>query len=948
MPKITFSTIYDFLVDRKILLKRVSYLESIADKRAEKIHNQGEQSPKDSMPQQSNGDGVYVPVEYTRTLEKAYRFYRDGHVQDIKYHPMPDIPDYVCIAAKVLPSMRKDRVYHVIIAIHESTARAITACCSCPAGLSGCCNHITATLYCLEDYVHSGLQDDEQIGCTDRLQTWNQPRKRNVDARPTDEVTLTKEEYGLKKRLKVHQINKWDCRPLSRRIVDPNKARKLQERLSVIEESKIAATDHVILGARTPGEKKKASEAKSLLTKYGSSCFLQILDNEPAPSQNHLEEIKEERLVRAATKRKKFQEELSAQLLHIQHDHGYRCSINAPDHDDTAELKALEHSHLAKELYESHVILCQDQIAKLEANTRMQSASELWSNARKLRITASTMKEVCHRKSTTSCGPFIQKKLASLSIKTAAIAYGRKHEKDAISSYIGYHESKGTNVEVTKCGLIVDASEPWLAASPDGIVLDPTMSEHNRGCLEVKCPFVCEKMTILEASRQVAAFCLVENSGKMYLSESHGYYYQIQTQMHVTNLKWCDFVIWHPQEVFVQRIWYDTTFMKAAISKAKTYYFEKFLPAVVPYMIIKPSSEKSVIENDQSVASTQVYAKSTAVSVGNHKMLSSFEKCNPSFPVVPTAKSPSSFCSSIPTRTVDQPFDTGVSMGKPYITSKQNIPLSSDKYTLSSIVSCSTVFTTTSTSNGPSTSSSTVNDPSLTNFSVSASAPTKMTSSKKRIISCPAVSNTSLSDIPSSDSSKTLSKFDNAPDEVQITGATKTMSLPLQTVLQHLHVKKHSVKGDGSCLYHSVAHQAGLISADSQGDQKMSQHLRQLVLSMMWKYPDVREEGGLSNIQWLQKRQEVLDVDVWGGDVELRLLAIGLHRDIVVLTTSSNQNYTFARKFPCDPPPVPKMRGGIFVPLTTNEVCNQWNSFNQSPLLTIFNGQNHYDSTICL
>ena len=94
---------------------------------------------------------------------------------------------------------------------------------------------------------------------------------------------------------------------------------------------------------------------------------------------------------------------------------------------------------------------------------------------------------------------------------------------------------------MTKCGLIVDASAPWLAASPDGIVLDPTQSEHKKGCLEVKCPFTCEKMTILDACRQVKAFCLIEKNGKMYLSESHGYFYQVQTQMHVTNLKWCDF-----------------------------------------------------------------------------------------------------------------------------------------------------------------------------------------------------------------------------------------------------------------------------------------------------------------------------------------------------------------------------------------------------------------------
>ena len=198
------------MVDRKVLLRRVSYLECIADKQAEevakgnkadsqqagketdKVNTKVVSSPKEQtqVDLQQSTKTEYVPAEYTRTLDKAYRFFKDGHVQQIRYHPMPSVPGYISISATVLPSMRKDRIYHVVIVITESPARAITACCACPAGLSGCCNHVTATLYCLEDYIHSGLQEDEQKGCTDRLQVWNQPRKRNVAARPTDDVLL--------------------------------------------------------------------------------------------------------------------------------------------------------------------------------------------------------------------------------------------------------------------------------------------------------------------------------------------------------------------------------------------------------------------------------------------------------------------------------------------------------------------------------------------------------------------------------------------------------------------------------------------------------------------------------------------------------------------------------------------------------------------------------------
>ena len=142
LPKITFSTIYIFLVERKVLLQRVSYLECLADRRAEL-------SGKSDSDSAAKGD-ENVPIGYARTLDKAYRFFKDGHVQEIKYHPIPRLYDYVSISSKVLPSMRKDRIYNVIIIICNSTADVSVAYCGCPAGLSGCCNHVTATLYCLE------------------------------------------------------------------------------------------------------------------------------------------------------------------------------------------------------------------------------------------------------------------------------------------------------------------------------------------------------------------------------------------------------------------------------------------------------------------------------------------------------------------------------------------------------------------------------------------------------------------------------------------------------------------------------------------------------------------------------------------------------------------------------------------------------------------------------
>lgn len=114
IPKITFSTIYDYLVDQKLVIKKVACLESVVDKRAEAVRNNDEKVNVVEL--STNGESI----EYTRTLDKAYRFFQDGHVQNIKYHPLPDIADHICISAVVLPSMQNDHMYNVSIFIHES------------------------------------------------------------------------------------------------------------------------------------------------------------------------------------------------------------------------------------------------------------------------------------------------------------------------------------------------------------------------------------------------------------------------------------------------------------------------------------------------------------------------------------------------------------------------------------------------------------------------------------------------------------------------------------------------------------------------------------------------------------------------------------------------------------------------------------------------------------
>jgi len=268
---------------------------------------------------------------------------------------------------------------------------------------------------------------------------------------------------------------------------------------------------------------------------------------------------------------------LGAKLSHVKYDHTY-CSDSKDGRDHGVydiNSDCTDTMHLIRHLYEVKVVISSSEAANLEIETRDQASSELWHNERKLRITASMMKEVCYRKVTTSCTAFVQKKINPKVLCTPAVCYGRLHEKDAVSAYIEYQSSYcGVAIAVRACGLVVDKTLPWLAASPDRIVYDPSEKDNQQGCLEVKCPFSCKKRTVLEATRDVPAFCLIEQDGEVFLSKSHAYFYQVQTEMHVTNSQWCDFVVWSPiDKPFVQRIRYESEFMSNAIVKAQKFYF---------------------------------------------------------------------------------------------------------------------------------------------------------------------------------------------------------------------------------------------------------------------------------------------------------------------------------------------------------------------------------------
>ncbi|XP_051954592.1 uncharacterized protein LOC127624027 [Xyrauchen texanus] len=124
-----------------------------------------------------------------------------------------------------------------------------------------------------------------------------------------------------------------------------------------------------------------------------------------------------------------------------------------------------------------------DMAQKIEAVTRDQSSCPEWHDLRKPRVTASRFREMCHVRGLSSAESLAEHIIRGCR-QTAEMRRGAEMESEVTVEY-----SKLRNVNYSPCGLIVHPDAPWIGASPDGVVFDPT--EHPQfELVEVKCPKV--------------------------------------------------------------------------------------------------------------------------------------------------------------------------------------------------------------------------------------------------------------------------------------------------------------------------------------------------------------------------------------------------------------------------------------------------------------------------
>ena len=199
-----------------------------------------------------------------------------------------------------------------------------------------------------------------------------------------------------------------------------------------------------------------------------------------------------------------------------------------------------------------------EQASTIEQETRDQSQNPFWHELRKRRLTASKFKRVCSRKSDFEG---LVGQLKKKPIQTTAMKYGLEHETDTAQSYVSTRF-----VNVYRTGFVINPGCPYLGASPDFLVYDPSRNEVF-GLLEIKC---------LQCDSCKDAKCLKFTNGQLKLKKTHEYYFQVMGQMAITGLTWCDFMVFCKNDWHIETIFFDEEFFADMYNKLSLFFITTF------------------------------------------------------------------------------------------------------------------------------------------------------------------------------------------------------------------------------------------------------------------------------------------------------------------------------------------------------------------------------------
>ncbi len=211
-------------------------------------------------------------------------------------------------------------------------------------------------------------------------------------------------------------------------------------------------------------------------------------------------------------------------------------------------------------VFQQFVYVYDASINSIEENTHGQN-SDVWSASRKIRITSSKAHSI--PKSARADPTAHPLNLLYTRFKgCAATKHGQKFEPIARK----WFEQK-TGTTVMQSGIIICKGEPYLAASPDGVIDPETL-------LEIKCPTRPLRDLIASGKYDV---CLQDGEPTLNPKGKNGYFTQVQLAMYCTQKQLCKFVVWTPDFQVIVDVPINKEFLGGILPRLRSFYFAHIL-----------------------------------------------------------------------------------------------------------------------------------------------------------------------------------------------------------------------------------------------------------------------------------------------------------------------------------------------------------------------------------
>ena len=432
-------------------------------------------------------------------------------------------PRFFFAKAKCKASMKK--VFRdVKVQLCKGKGTVLKASCSCPAGMSGYCNHVMALLYELAEYSLNNLTKvPHETACTSKLRKWGVPGNREISSEPVMKTTLISKDQkrGITPTL-------YDARLNFNQLDNLQPMMRMKARLFNCDKNTGYA--HVIPTHPTFD--------KLSLTKYGLQFLGSPLSYQLPPinrSFSILYSIKNE------STSKNMSEPFSDWNLYGEQINDLPDSL--PIEFLASDFNMMEAANSAeKEILLRSLTLTKGQCEDLERRTRKQRECREWKQERQNRLTSTTAYKIFIRERNFNTLATQIKNPKSYNEQTEsvkkALNHGINNEQIAKEKYtyiMNYRLIR--KIYLRETGLIVQPKLYWLGASPDGIVYD-YLSKPQVGLLEIKCPYSKRNSTLSSIVKDSSFYIGLADDGQAILEK------EPPTWIFYTNSS-CNGVVWN-------------------------------------------------------------------------------------------------------------------------------------------------------------------------------------------------------------------------------------------------------------------------------------------------------------------------------------------------------------------------------------------------------------------